>query len=275
MKKNCIPIITALLLSCSLLTLSSPAAAARQPVITIDGKPLAAPVLVENGRSFVPLRAIAESWGANVSFQPDSRAITVSAPQTTVTCTVGSRQAIVNHNPLTLQTAPFVRDGTTYVPVRFIAEAFGANLVWNGAIQTVIIRSPNKNYNLPAAELRKRLTADPMSHVSKAAGLPGEPLILYLQAEPAGQVITLTNLTDQDLTLSGWWLREYQRNGTFRFPEGLVLPAGQHLRISIGENRNTGDLWWQTNDIFRENAPNRIDLYRPSNSNVPVLVWEG
>lgn len=275
MKNTWMRMLTALMLCGSLLTLPSPAAEAGQPVITVDGQPLAAPVIVENGRAYVPLRAIAESWGAKVTYQADTHVIAVSTAQTTVICTVGSRQVMVNQKPLSLQTAPFVRDGATYVPIRFIAEAFGANLVWNGAARTVIIRSPANNGDLSAAELRKLLTDDPMSYVSKAAGLPEKPQILYLKAESARSMITLTNLTDQDLSLSHWWLREYQRNGTFRFPEGLVLPAGQHLRISIGENRGTGDLWWPTDDIFRENAPNRIDLYRPSEPHVPILVWEG
>jgi hypothetical protein len=40
---------------------------------------------------------------------------------------------------------PFVFNGTTYVPLRFVAEAFGQKVDWEGATQTILIGETGKN----------------------------------------------------------------------------------------------------------------------------------
>jgi len=39
---------------------------------------------------------------------------------------------------------PFIVDGTTYLPVRAVASAFGLDVAWDGATQTVILTTPKK-----------------------------------------------------------------------------------------------------------------------------------
>lgn len=45
----------------------------------------------------------------------------------------------VNGNPV----EPFIIDGTTYLPIRAISNAFGLEVDWDGATQTVILKHPN------------------------------------------------------------------------------------------------------------------------------------
>lgn len=45
----------------------------------------------------------------------------------------------VNGNPV----EPFIISGTTYLPVRAIAGAFGLEVDWDGATQTVILKHPS------------------------------------------------------------------------------------------------------------------------------------
>lgn len=52
---------------------------------------------------------------------------------------IGETQAWVGGEPLHLPVAPVVRQGTTLVPVRLIAEAFGARVGWNEEQQQVVI----------------------------------------------------------------------------------------------------------------------------------------
>jgi hypothetical protein len=40
---------------------------------------------------------------------------------------------------ITLNTAPYIENGTTLVPVRFVSEALGATVSWDGASKTVTI----------------------------------------------------------------------------------------------------------------------------------------
>jgi hypothetical protein len=50
---------------------------------------------------------------------------------------IGATTALVNGIPVTLQTAPLIRNGTTLVPLRFIAETFGVTPVWDGVFQVI------------------------------------------------------------------------------------------------------------------------------------------
>lgn len=43
---------------------------------------------------------------------------------------IGSAEALVNGTPVTLNAAPFLKEGRTMVPVRFIGEHFGAKVSW-------------------------------------------------------------------------------------------------------------------------------------------------
>lgn len=46
----------------------------------------------------------------------------------------------VNGNPV----EPFIIDGTTYLPIRAISNAFGLEVDWDGATQTVILKHPSE-----------------------------------------------------------------------------------------------------------------------------------
>jgi len=50
---------------------------------------------------------------------------------------VGAKAALVNGQSVVLQTAPVIKNGTTLVPLRFVAETFGITPVWDGVFQVI------------------------------------------------------------------------------------------------------------------------------------------
>ena len=52
---------------------------------------------------------------------------------------IGSTGAIVNNSLITLNTAPYIENGRTMVPVRFVSEALGALVEWDGEKGSVYI----------------------------------------------------------------------------------------------------------------------------------------
>lgn len=56
---------------------------------------------------------------------------------------INSKQATVNNKAVTLEVAPTLKDGYTYLPIRFIAEQLGANVKYNSKSQTVTVLSGN------------------------------------------------------------------------------------------------------------------------------------
>ena len=91
---------------------------------TIDAAPI-----VENNRTFVPFRALAEAFGATVAFDEATQAVTAELNGTTVVMTIGSATYTVNGVEKTADVAPFINGSRTMVPVRFAAEAFGIKVI--------------------------------------------------------------------------------------------------------------------------------------------------
>lgn len=88
-------------------------------------------VIMSKNTTFVPLRYISEELDAQVKWASGSNQIVIIDDITgaKIIVTKGSKQASVNGQPVTLAQPVFVhKDGTTYVPLRFIAEALGASV---------------------------------------------------------------------------------------------------------------------------------------------------
>lgn len=83
---------------------------------------------IKNETTFVPVRLISELLGADVSWQ--GKSIGIKYDDVSIQLTIGSKTAQKGTQTLTLGAAPYAKNGRTYVPVRFITEAFGCNVEW-------------------------------------------------------------------------------------------------------------------------------------------------
>lgn len=93
----------------------------------------------QNGTTLVPIRFISENMGATVSWDENTQLVTITKGDTTIILTVGSKVAIVNGEELSLNVAPEIKDGSLMVPLRFISDAFNADVYWDGETKTIII----------------------------------------------------------------------------------------------------------------------------------------
>jgi hypothetical protein len=94
-----------------------------------------------NGSVLVPMRAIFEALGADVSWNGDTRTVSASRGATNVTCTIDRTKGTLNGRTVELATAPKIVNGSTMVPVRFVSESLGCTVSWEADTQTVIITS--------------------------------------------------------------------------------------------------------------------------------------
>lgn len=114
--------------------------------VQLNGEALAftdaAPV-AQDGRTFLPVRAVFEAMGAEVSYDGETKQVSASRDDTTVVMTLDSALAAVTKDGLTtdlvMDVAPYAADNRTYVPVRFAAQAFGCAVGWDQDDQTVIL----------------------------------------------------------------------------------------------------------------------------------------
>ena len=91
---------------------------------TIDAAPM-----VQNDRTYVPFRALAEAFGAEVAYDEATQAVTAELNGVKVVMTIGSATYTVNDAEKTMDVAPFINGSRTMVPVRFAAEAFGIKVI--------------------------------------------------------------------------------------------------------------------------------------------------
>ena len=121
-------------------------------IVTVDGKATSvdSPPAIVNGRTFVPIRFIAETFGSTVTWLPETKGVTIVLGDTTIGLQIGNKTVVINGNIIALEAAPYINPDAdrTMVPLRVISEAFGGDVAWDPALRTVTI-----TYVLPIAPL--------------------------------------------------------------------------------------------------------------------------
>ena len=95
--------------------------------------------VIENDRTLVPMRAIFEALGAEVSWYPEDRTIVAVRGDTTVYMQMDDWYMSVNDEWIALDAPPRIVNDRTLIPLRAVAEAFGAQVGWDEATQTVTV----------------------------------------------------------------------------------------------------------------------------------------
>ncbi|NLX91647.1 MAG: hypothetical protein GXZ07_08700 [Firmicutes bacterium] len=101
--------------------------------------PDARPFINEDSRTMVPIRFIAEELKAKVEWNGEKRLVYMNLAGKQIILGIGNSFAHVNSVKTEFDTAAEIVQDRTMVPLRFIAETFGANVSWNGENKTVTV----------------------------------------------------------------------------------------------------------------------------------------
>jgi hypothetical protein len=137
-----------LLALCMVIALSAPAAAAADDIgITIDGSSVAftsdsgSPFIDSHDRTLVPLRVTMETYGCEVFWDNENRSAVVYKDGVTVVCPIGDSSITVNGESVAIDTAAVIVESRTYLPIRCVLEAVGADVNWDANTRTVVVKS--------------------------------------------------------------------------------------------------------------------------------------
>ena len=97
-----------------------------------ENKILDAAPLISQNRTMVPLRFIVEAFGADVSWAQDTKTVTIVIDGKVLTMRI-------NQELEDFGAAPIISNGRTMVPIRYIFEELGANVIWVPSTKTVAI----------------------------------------------------------------------------------------------------------------------------------------
>ncbi len=104
-------------------------------------KEIDAPPFIKDGRTLVPIRFIAEAFGAEVQWDGTTKTVRIylNSKNIKIILQINNKIAYVNENKIILDVPPLIKDGRTFVPIRFIAESFGAEVKWDGNLKKITI----------------------------------------------------------------------------------------------------------------------------------------
>jgi hypothetical protein len=110
--------------------------------VIVDGKEL---VFGANGpreimgRTMVPFRPLFESLGADVEYDLIHKQVTAEKENIRFELMIGEKVAKRNGAEIRMEVAPVLIKGTTFVPLRFVAEALDAEVDFNAVDQIITI----------------------------------------------------------------------------------------------------------------------------------------
>ncbi|MCI1959715.1 MAG: copper amine oxidase N-terminal domain-containing protein [Clostridia bacterium] len=170
--------VTAVLISAAI----SVSVAAGTINLSVDGNQaefdtkLGEPFIDSNSRTMMPLRSAAYALGLSdddVSWNDSLKAVTFTQPASgsfkKVTFIIGSKDYSINNfdsngneneENLKMDTSAVIKDGRTYAPIRYLAEAFGYDVNWDSSTSTINIKSKSNNNNETSNDENPSFTTD-------------------------------------------------------------------------------------------------------------------
>lgn len=112
--------------------------------VTLDGQAISFPdqdPLEQSGRVMVPVNAILEALGAEVTWDKTAKTVTAVLNDQTLVLQIGSSTATVNGETLDIDAPAIILNSRTLVPVRFISEGLGLTVDWDQTAAQVSLTS--------------------------------------------------------------------------------------------------------------------------------------
>ena len=98
--------------------------------VPIDDQNSSIVPFILSGRTMVPLRFLSEAFGAEISWDQNDKKITITIEnrEIEVILYVNQKTAYVNGEPVELDVEPMIFQARVFVPIRFVAESFKADV---------------------------------------------------------------------------------------------------------------------------------------------------
>jgi hypothetical protein len=106
-----------------------------------DAKPFIDPF---TSRTMIPIRFVSEKLGASVEWDGAKQTVTMTKEGKQISLKIGEKKAIVAGKQITFDAAATLQNNRTFVPLRFVSEAYGAKVDWLATERLVLITT-----NLP------------------------------------------------------------------------------------------------------------------------------
>jgi len=114
----------------------------KQMDVNVDTYELDVAPYIKEGYTMVPLRFVAEAFGAKVGWDDATKTATIDFAGQNMKVVIGSTEAVVDGEAVTMPLPAEIVNSRTMVPVRFISEAFGFTVKWDDNTKVITITYP-------------------------------------------------------------------------------------------------------------------------------------
>lgn len=101
--------------------------------------------VLKNDRMLIPLRAVSQSMGADVKWNQLDKSVRIKKSNNEIILVVNFKRGIVNNKKIDFDAPVELINSTTYVPLRFVSEALGADVKWNQQTKQATFILDDKN----------------------------------------------------------------------------------------------------------------------------------
>lgn len=235
------------------------------------------PAVITQGRTMIPIRAVAEALGADVGWEEATRQVTLTRAGTTIVMTIDSTTAMVNNVPTEMDVAPYISGGRTLLPVRYVAEFFGQKVEWEESTQRVYITEDKSVVGSSNLEAWALPMGAMLTYINQTGTEIGAPARFGSYARAAEWV------EDSRDKLAGWGINDREQlvntvfsmtlsghNASFREMAADVKQRSAEERAAISEASSAWPeyMWAYTEQLDEKWGDRGIlawDLFRMSN----------
>ena len=187
-----------------------------------------------NNRTMVPLRAIFEAMGAKVDWNGDTETVTGTKGDRVVVLTIGNTSPTINGQVVTIDQPGVIVNNRTLAPLRFVAEAFGGGVTWDGNTQTASITMDGTAAAPPLAPTGPMQTPAPAAAPPGQTQTPAPPLAMDIDTVSMnaliGKIIQFGNYN--------WLVLEVKDGKALLLSEKIIEPNIYSLELTAST--------WQT-----------------------------
>lgn len=172
--------------------------------------PEALPQII-NDRTMLVARAFYEKIGAKVDWNGKDKSVTVTKGSDKIVLTIGSNKALVNGKEVTLDSPATIIKDKTYIPVRFVSEAFGYKVKYDaneGMPIVDIFNITEKELETKLAEIEKEENYKMIA--SMKSDLKDEEIVETLKELYEGEELNKILAAKDDLDKNPELLKKYQ-----------------------------------------------------------------
>ncbi|MNM33434.1 hypothetical protein D3C81_440530 [compost metagenome] len=214
-------------------------------------------LMAKTGSAYVPLRFLNGYAGGSAVFDESLKQITLVKDGVTLSLTLGVKEASLGGVKTKLSQAPYRENGTVYVPLGILIQAFGLKAEWDNAAGAVTLtdaqgtasRLPVQSGSLPSAGTKAVVTA---RKSVKAAGRsfsiqtvtvpllhPSVSLSVVLAGNNVGRTEELRSIAKRSsaaAAINGTFFDAYT-SSSFKAPYGYIASGGKLLKNSPADRR--------------------------------------